>query len=151
MAWLITAPSGSGKTTQLKNWQEIVGDDMTVINGDKPVISCRDEGIVYMSSSPWMGKEWYGNCNISAKLGGIILLEQGDHNEIKRLCSKDAVLPLFLELLSYPDNTDQIHMMGRLLGRILEHTPVWKLTNLGNLDSTELTKETILKYVEAPR
>lgn len=151
LAWIITAPSGTGKTTQLRNWRSILKKNIQIINGDKPFISCHNNGDIWIYSSPWRGKEKLGEAGSFGKLGGIILLEQGKKNEIIRLDPEDAVLPLLAEFVSYPENIDQIKGEADILNSILDAVPVWKLTNLGDLDSSQLTIETITKYMEDRR
>lgn len=147
LAWLITAPSGTGKTTQLKHWGKMFGKEIRVINGDKSVLECRTDGSVYVSSSPWTGKEGIGFNNRSAKLGGIILLEQSDHNEIYLMNSHEAVIPLFYEFISYPEHAEQLRMQAEMLDQILNAAPVWKLLNIGNRDSVLLTKKELERFL----
>ena len=147
-AWILTAPSGTGKTTQLRNWRDLLKRDMKIINGDKPVIVCSDDGKVWAASSPWRGKERLGRPDLCAELGGIILLEQGDHNEMIRMNMQEAVRPLFVEFISIPDTKEQILKQGQILDRILDHAPVWKLVNKGDMESTVLAQTTITEYLE---
>lgn len=148
-AWLITAPSGTGKTTQLRLWKKTLKRQILVINGDKPLLHCHNDGSAWVHSSPWKGKEGIGVMGRSAPLGGIILLEQGDHNVIKRLSPKEAVRPLFVAFISYPDTVEQIKGQAEILNQILTVVPVWKLTNLGDEASAILTQRTILQYLAA--
>lgn len=143
LAWIITAPSGTGKTTQLRNWLQILGHDVRTINGDKPFMECRDDGTVWVYSSPWRGKEGYGHPGMCAKLGGIILLEQGKENKITRMTQSDAVVPLLGEIIATWDNTDIIQGACTVLNSMLNAVPVWKLVNTGDLDSTQLTIDTL--------
>ncbi len=147
-AWIITAPSGTGKTTQYRNWRSILGKEIRIINGDKSVISFSDDGRIFVSSSPWRGKERFGYPGLSAELGGIILLEKGGHNKIRRISAKEAVRPLFIEFISIPDTPEQIRRLGNILEKILDRTPVWKLINLGDPDSARLTINTLSAYLE---
>lgn len=147
-AWILTAPSGTGKTTQLRNWRNLLRRETKIINGDKPVIICHDDGTVEAASSPWMGKERLGHPNLQAELGGIILLEQGDHNEITRMSPQEAAYALFIEFVSLPDTAGQIVCQGKILEQVLDHVPVWKLINTGDMHSTELTRDTIAAYLE---
>lgn len=142
-AWIITAPSGTGKTTQLRYWRKILNKDVVTINGDKPLLECKDNGTVFVYSSPWKGKEKYGLDGRSAQLGGIILLEQGKENKIERLEPKEAVLPLFHEFVSFPENNSQIQAQSEILNHIIEAVPVWKLTNIGDEESARLTINTV--------
>ena len=50
------AKSGVGKSTHTALWQEVLGDKMTVVNGDKPLIRIIDDKI-YAYGTPWAGKE----------------------------------------------------------------------------------------------
>ncbi|MCR5450710.1 MAG: hypothetical protein K6F23_15095 [Solobacterium sp.] len=147
-AWIITAPSGTGKTTQYRHWRSMLRKEIQIISGDKSVITCRDDGKVIVSSSPWRGKERMGVPFKSRELGGIILLEQGNRNEIRRMSSQEAVYPLFIEFISIPENEEQIRKQGDLLRQILENTPVWKLVNKGDSDSALLTQKTLTDYLE---
>lgn len=147
-AWIFTAPSGTGKTTQLRHSRKLLKKEMKIINGDKPLLVMREDGSVLVCSSPWRGKERYGQRGLCAPLGGIILLEQGDHNEVMRLAAADAVIPLFTEYISYPEKEEQILCQAKLLDQILHKVPVWKLVNLGDEDSAALALEALKHYLE---
>lgn len=147
-AWIFTAPSGTGKTTQLRHWRRTLKKDVRIINGDKPLLECKEDGNVIVHSSPWRGKEKFGIKGLNAPLGGIILLEQGKENHIERMDPKDAVRPLFIEFISFPENEAQIRAQAVILDQILNQVPVWKLVNLGDNASAELTIETIRTYTE---
>ena len=87
-AWLLTAPSGTGKTTQFMNWRKLAASEILMISGDIPVLELREDGI-WVHPSPWNGKEAIGSLH-SAPLGGIVLLEQGKENRIGRLYAGDG-------------------------------------------------------------
>ncbi len=57
-AWLLTGPSGIGKTTQFHNWQRLYPGEAEVISGDMPVLE-RKEMAVFVHPSSWNGKENY--------------------------------------------------------------------------------------------
>ena len=147
-AWIFTAPSGTGKTTQILHWRKLLRRDTKIINGDKPLLVLRENGEVLVCSSPWRGKEKYGIKGLCAPLGGFILLKQGDHNEIEQLAVSDAVCPLFVEFISCPENAEQIRCQAEILQRILDTVPVWKLVNCGDKESAVLTMKTLTQYLE---
>ena len=61
-AFLFTAKSGTGKTTHTRLWlKQIPG--CHVLNGDKPLLLFRNDGI-YACGTPWQGKENYGTNEI---------------------------------------------------------------------------------------
>lgn len=147
-AWILTAPSGTGKTTQLRHWLRLQRKEIQVINGDKPLLECRKDGSVWVHSSPWKGKEGIGRKGLSASLGGIILLEQGKENQIHRMDLSEAVIPLFTEFVSYPENPDQIREQAGILRQMLEFAPVWKLINLGDEESARMTLNALADWME---
>ena len=57
---LLCAPSGTGKTTHYVRWKQLCGDEIQILNGDKPVLFARQEGDVTVHPSPWHGKEGMG-------------------------------------------------------------------------------------------
>ncbi len=141
-AFLFTGKSGVGKTTQLSHWLDLYGDEIEIINGDKPVIEyCpgeKDRFIVH--PSPWTGKEnWTGTR--SEELAGIILLEQGDHDEIRPIAVQKAVFPLFLQFLYVPDSTESVDLVCGYEEKLLKNIPVWKLINTGTASSARLTHD----------
>ncbi|MBR3357471.1 MAG: hypothetical protein IKG46_06530 [Solobacterium sp.] len=147
-AWIFTAPSGTGKTTQLRNWIRMWRKEIKILNGDKPVIECRKDGSVIASSSPWKGKENIGKPGLSAPLGGIILLSQGKTNKISRMTAQDSVMPLITEFVAMPETDEQLIHQGNILNKMLDVTPVWKLVNTGDKESAILTKKILEEYLE---
>ena len=142
-AWLLTAPSGVGKTTQLLNWQRLHPEEGTVISGDMPALETREDGTVWVHPSSWNGKENLSS-RISAPLGGIVLLEQGKGNCIAPLSPREGVLPLLQQFMALPEKEEELLAMAALLERMLRTAPAWKLTNLGDDASTELLRNTLL-------
>lgn len=147
-AWILTAPSGTGKTTQLRHWRRILKKEVQIINGDKPLLECREDGSIWVHSSPWRGKEKYGTPGLSAPLGGIIFLQQGQENRMERMNVEETVRPLFTEFVSYPETKAQILCQSDILSRILDVTPVWKLVNLGDIASAERTLQVLSEFLE---
>ena len=99
--YIFTAPSGVGKSTHIKLWQDCFGDRVNIINGDKPIISVDDtEARVW--GSPWAGKErWYNNC--AAPLKAICILKRGEQNKIHRVDPKECFDTLMSQIY-FPKN-----------------------------------------------
>ena len=145
-AFLITAASGVGKTTQLKNWQSMCGDEMKVLNGDKPVL--RDEGgLITVHPSPWKGKERLGNDALTARLAGIIYLEQADSDSIRRMSPEEAIEPMLRRVLSTFGTQEIVLNACRFCDSLLRAVPVWHLANRGSIESALITRETLLREV----
>ena len=85
--YLMTAPSGTGKSTHTRLWYDnIPGCDL--MNDDNPVVRIVDgEAIVY--GSPWSGKT---PCyrNIQAPVGGIVRIQQRPENTIRKYSALEA-------------------------------------------------------------
>ena len=144
-AWLITAPSGTGKTTQLRHWQRLWNDEIQLINGDKSVLELRDNNELWLHPSPWMGKEKdYGDS--SGKLAGIIVLEQADHNSVKIIKPAESVLQIFQQFLFLGKEAEHVRNVGKIETVMLDTLPVWLLENLGDEESARLTYETLSDY-----
>ena len=140
-AWLLTAPSGTGKTTQYRLWKQLYGDGVRLICGDKPILEFAPGGVT-VHPSPWMGKERFPG-GAPAPLAGTVYLEQGDHNAIAPLPTERAVVPLYTQFLLRPETAEDLHRTARQLEQLLTAAPVWKLVNLGDPDSARLTHDTL--------
>lgn len=146
-AWLFSAPSGTGKTTQFRQWRRLYRDEVSIINGDKPVLQFCDDGTIMVHPSPWRGKERMGS-NLTAPLGGIIYLQQGKENVIERMNTHDAALPIYRQFLFLPEKGETIHQVCQMEDRLLRIVPLWKLVNKGDAQSAKLTHDTLVKWLD---
>ncbi len=85
--YIFAARSGTGKTTHISLLLDNYPDDVTIINGDKPIIR-RIGQAWFVCSTPWAGKEGWKR-NTSAPLAGIVLLERSEHNFIEKTEPRD--------------------------------------------------------------
>lgn len=146
-AWIFTAPSGVGKTTQYALWKMQYKDEVTMLNGDKPVLECRADGGIYVHPSPWQGKEDIGSM-CSARLGGIICLTRGEENSIRRMRAGEALIPVFSQIIYYAENEKTADQALKIAEQILTTVPVWGLKNVGDRASAALTHDTLMRYEE---
>lgn len=145
--YIFTAPSGTGKSTQYVLWKSVLGDQMRILNGDKPLLHISVTEPVFVHPSPWTGKEGMGR-NETAPLGGIILLEQAQENEMFRLSPRQSAIPLFVQFLHSAVDEDSVRKVALMEERLLNSVPVWLLRNRGDLDSACMGIKTILQYEE---
>ena len=143
-AWLLTAPPGTGKSTQYFNWSRCFPGEIRMISGDMPVVEAREDGSVWVHPSSWNGKENLFGAK-AAPLGGTVLLEQGREDRIRPLSVQDDVLPLLGQIMVFPETEEESRTMARLLEQMLRAAPAWKLVNLGGDDSTRLLRQTLLE------
>ncbi len=78
--YLFTAKSGVGKSTHRSLWQAEFGEDLTVINDDKPLLRIAEDG-VFLCGTPWNGKHREGN-NVQVPLKAVALLRRSEENQI---------------------------------------------------------------------
>ena len=122
--YAFAAPSGTGKTTHIRLWQTLFGEDrVTIVNGDKPILRCMD-GKMYAYGTPWCGKEGY-QTNTRVPLHALCFLERAAHNRICRLSDTEAMPRLFAQLMIV-DSTDLARQM-ELMDRLVTLVPMYKL------------------------
>lgn len=138
-AWLLAAPSGTGKTTQYLNWQRLFPNEITMISGDMPVLERRNDGTIWAHPTTWNGKENIGN-RISAPVAGIVILKQGTYNDIDLISPKEAIMPFFSQFMVRPESEEEIFALTRIMDQMLCNIPVWKMVNTGDDASTKLLK-----------
>lgn len=144
--YLITAPSGTGKTTQYRNLRSLYTNEIKIINGDKPILDFSKKDI-WLYSSPWTGKEGYGE-KTDARLDGIIILSQGSTNTIQRLSPHAAILHILAQFLYNAYSVKDIETICRMTEQILKSVPIWYYTNTGTLESSRLLYDTLIRYQE---
>lgn len=119
-----TADSGVGKTTHLRLWKQLLGDKMTVVNGDKPIVRL-DGDVPVAYGTPWCGKENY-HSNASVVLTDICFLERSKENFIEPLPAGEAVNKILHQLL-YPTNPLEAIKTLELTDKLLKGCRIWRL------------------------
>lgn len=123
-AYLFTAPSGTGKSTHIRLWKKYLGDDVKIVNGDKPFISLENEPMIY--GSPWAGKEnWHRNCKMPLK--GICFVQRGTTNSIRRIEASDCLSLLFKQVY-LPADTHAAGLTLELVDILIKKVPLYVLT-----------------------
>lgn len=90
--YLMTAPSGTGKSTHTYLWyKNIPGCDL--MNDDNPVVRVTETGEAIIYGSPWSGKT---PCyrNIQAPIGAFVRIQQRPKNEIRRMSAIESFTTL---------------------------------------------------------
>lgn len=139
-AYAFTAPSGTGKTTHIRLWMELLGDRAKVLNGDKPLFRFID-GVLYACGTPWQGKEHMGE-NIMCPVQGICFLEQNPENHIRSLSMQEVIQRIFHQLL-IPTEEKEFDLYWALLEKLLDTTPFYLLQCNRDLEAARLSYETM--------
>ncbi len=92
-AVLLSAPSGTGKTTHSRIWQRLYGAE--ILNGDKALIR-KQNGIYYAYGSPYTGSSGL-NINKGEPIAAIAVLRQSKTNSITELTPRQAYSAIYGE------------------------------------------------------
>lgn len=123
-AYIFTAPSGTGKSTHIRLWKKHLGNDVEIVNGDKPFLSVEDSEVrVY--GTPWAGKERWQK-NHSARLNGICLLHRGKENKIHKIHPADSI-SFLMHQIYMPEGTEAAGLTLELMDAMLKNVPVYVL------------------------
>lgn len=149
MGYAICAPSGRGKSTQLRLWRELLGDRMRVINGDRPFLRW-SRGRCYLCGSPWCGKEGWGE-NIFAPLGAIAFLEraEGRPPHVEKVAAGKAI-PQLLRQTVRLQTSEQLDACCAFLERLVAETPLYQAFCNVDVESARLTFQTLSRGGTSP-
>ncbi len=124
-AYVITASSGVGKTTHTSLWLSEFGDEVSVINGDKPIIRFIN-GTPYACGTPWMGKEGYGK-NGMRELGGFVFLSRGEKNTAENISEADAVMRFMSQIYLPKKSKANLIKTMQLANRVIKSSKLIEL------------------------
>ena len=119
--YILTAPSGTGKSTHARLWREHFGERVTMVNDDKPFLKIADDGVT-VYGSPWSGKHRL-DTNTSVPLHAIAVIERAKENSIERMSPLDAVAVL----LQQAYREEEMEGIVPLALKLAEMIPVYKL------------------------
>lgn len=127
------AHSGTGKTTHTMLWKQLLGEKMTIVNGDKPFVRFFDSlenapegtelGVPYAYGTPWNGKEKLG-CNMRTPLKHICFIERSEKNFVEKIGKEDAINRVFNQVYMPSDPAAMANTMS-LINRLLEACNLW--------------------------
>ena len=137
------APSGVGKTTQTRLWQQHFGQRLQVINGDKPLVRMvRDGESIRFDAygTPWRGKERMG-CNASVGLKAIFFLNRSSVPDAKPASQEQKVDLLFRQLLM-PREPERMMRLLDMADKLVSTIPFYML-------HCDMTEKSVLRAYQA--
>jgi len=124
MAYLFTAPCGTGKSTHTRFWRETFGKRAVMVNDDKSFLRITDSG-VFAYGSPWSGKHGL-DTNICLPLKGICFLHRGAENRICR-AKIDDCLPQLRHQCMIPETSWGKEKALALVEELARQSPLWEM------------------------
>ena len=141
-AYIFTAPSGTGKSTHIKLWMDVLGEQVKVINGDKPVLREKG-GEFFVYSTPWAGNEGWHN-NISAPLKPICLIRRGKENKIYPISPSEYFDEIMGQVYVPKDSEAWLKTLS-LIDELAQNTDFYLLECDISEDAAKLSFETLTK------
>ena len=139
-AYLFSGPSGVGKSTHTRLWQQLFPDAI-VINDDKPALR-KIDGVWYAYGTPWCGKDGI-NANVRAPLAGICFLRQGSENKIRRLSSIEGVAGVLSQTLRKYKTARGMGSRTDIIDKLVTDIPIYELCNRPEPAAAELSYRTM--------
>ncbi|MEN6316031.1 MAG: hypothetical protein ABFD25_17485 [Clostridiaceae bacterium] len=133
---IISAPSGTGKSTHARLWKEFYGDEVVFVNDDRPAIRFLDH-IPMLCGTPWSGStDVYSNMKVP--LNCIVMLEQSPINSIEQL-EMERALQLLMPRCFLPYFDKELMDMAIItLENLIRAVPVYLLKCRPDYEAVEL-------------
>ena len=138
--YAFTAKSGTGKSTHIRLWQQLLGDKVIIVNGDKPIFRKVGNKILCYGT-PWCGKERF-NVNKSVELKSICFLNRGEKNSIQKYDSAQAVKNVVHQIV-IPKKPENVLKILELLDYTLTNVDVWQLHCNMDIEAAQLSYNTM--------
>ena len=134
--YLFTAKSGTGKSTHVKLWRELLGDRAVIVNDDKPFIRVsNDEARIF--GTPYSGKEGL-NTNVSVPLKAVCIIERSESNRIEQIDYPDA-FPILIQQTYHPSEREMFNRTLDLLDRLKGFVKFYRLSCNKELEAAEIS------------
>lgn len=139
--YMFLGKSGTGKSTHARLWiQNLQGVEL--MNDDNPAVRVKADGTATVYGTPWSGKT---PCyrNISAPLGGVVLLSQAPYNKITRLNGIGAYAAVVASISGKRWDSKIADGLHETENALAAGVPMWHLACLPDADAAHLCKDTI--------
>ncbi len=139
--YMFLGKSGTGKSTHARLWiQNLQGVEL--MNDDNPAVRIKADGTATVYGTPWSGKT---PCyrNISAPLGGVVLLSQAPYNKITRLNGIGAYAAVVASISGKRWDSKIADGLHETENALAAGVPMWHLACLPDADAAHLCKDTI--------
>ena len=141
-AYLFAADSGVGKSTHTALWRQAFGNDVEMINDDKPVVRIIDgKAIAY--GTPFDGGSGIAN-NISAPLGAVVFIERGENNSIIKAQTAEIIKKLYFSTAHFVSRETADKMLTNF-ENLISCTDFYILTCNMDISAAYIARDAIVK------
>ena len=134
------ARSGVGKSTHTLLWKKMLGEECTIVNGDKPIVRL-EKGVPIAYGTPWGGKEGL-QTNTKVQLTDLCFIERNDTDSVEGLDLDVAVGRIMQQVLLPSDPQDAAKTL-ELADTLLKKCRLWLIKCTPNLSAAEVAYKTI--------
>lgn len=138
----LVATSGTGKSSHMQNWMKLFGDEIKIINGDKPIVRIK-EGKPFAYGTPWCGKENLSE-NTSVELTDICFIVRGKENKTRLLSGEEIGLRLLNQVV-IPKGSANIIKTLELINQMINSCRIWEIKCTADISSAEVSSKAILE------
>ncbi len=135
---IITAPSGTGKSTHVRLWKDVYNVD--IINDDKPLLKVKNNEIEVWGT-PWNGKHDI-SINRCSKLKAICVLSRAKENSIVKVNAKNCLEEL-LNQIYRPRQVENLVAVMDLTKNVLEKVDIYQINCNMDRDAAVTVKREI--------
>ena len=135
----LTAPSGTGKSTQAELWSE--NQKAEIINGDRAILRKKD-GIWKAYGLPYAGSSDIFR-NESAPIAAVVILRQAHYNDVQHLRPAEAFRWIYSETIIRSWDEAFQEKVADLITDLVLHVPVLMLNCLPDEGAVSRLKEEI--------
>ena len=140
---VFAAHSGTGKTTHMLLWQKLLGDKMTIVNGDKPIVRFFEDepNVPYAYGTPWNGKERLG-CNMRTPVKHVCFIERSETNYVEKM-QPSEIIDLIFNQVYMPKDPMAVANTMQLINRFINCCSIWKIHCNMDISAAETAYNTI--------
>lgn len=120
----LIADSGTGKSTHMLLWKKLLGDKLTIINGDKPIVRIFDS-VPYAYGTPWCGKEGLTSTKKVA-LTDLCFIKRSDENRTVKIEKGDAAKRLWTHVM-LATGSKSLLRMAEMLDMTVKNCNAWEI------------------------
>ncbi len=139
--YLMTAPSGTGKSTHTHLWYKNI-PECDLMNDDNPIVRVLESGEAIIYGSPWSGKT---PCyrNIQAPIGAFVRIQQRPQNEIRTMSPIEAFTTLLPAVSSMKWDKRVYKGICETVSAVVGKVKIYELGCLPDAAAAHLCYETV--------